>query len=469
MAVDKEEKKGFWNRHRKVWLWLFLTWTMLYLDRAVTGPVVSWMITNEVSFMAGAPMPHALGGVIGGMFFAGYMLTQFPAGYLGDKYGRKPMIIISAVWSGLATLMTGLASTLTAFVVARVLTGLGEGAYYSNDRALIFSVTPAEKRGVGMGVVFVGLSLGLTIATLGTPYLLDWSASMWGKEVAWTVPFFVLAVPTLLVAYGVWKYVDADRGRIVPAAVRLMAYSAVFLVIIMATYLATLELGLSGLMRAVLVTMTALALIAVIYFLLGKESSPVLHDRNLMLMYISAIPILYTLWFFAFWSLLVVSEAASIGLSGAAVYAALFGVANAIGYPLGGVISDYSRRRGLVRSPYLVMCSLVLGLVIALGWYISHGGNDVLVLGSLMFLMGVPFAGMQTVHMTLTADLAPPTMMAQTFGMWNLVAQIGAVLSPVIAGTLRDITGDWTLAIYVNAAMLGASFLLVAVVKKKND
>ena len=463
----QSSRNGFWNRHRRVWLWLFLTWTMLYLDRAVTGPVVSWMIENEVSFMAGAPMPHALGGVIGGMFFAGYMLTQFPAGYLGDKYGRKPLIVISAVWSGVATFLTGLASTLSAFVAARVLTGLGEGAYYSNDRALIHAVTPPEKRGMGMGVVFVGLSLGLTLATLGTPFVLEWAAAIWGNEVAWSVPFFILSVPTLLVAYGVWRYVDTEKGRIVPAAKRLLAYSAVFLAVIMATYMATVELGLSGLAQAVLVTLAALGLIFVIYVMLGRTSGPVLHDRNLVLMYISAIPILYTLWFFAFWSLLVVSEAASVGLSGAAVYAALFCVANAIGYPLGGLIADRARARGSGKWPYISLCGLVAVLVATLGIYISMGGQDVLVLGGLLFMMGVPFAGMQTVHMTMTADLAPPEMMAQAFGMWNLVAEIGAVLSPVIAGTLRDLTGDWTLSIYVNAALLLVSLSMVAMVRRK--
>jgi len=376
-------------------------------------------------------------------------------------------VVISAVWSGVATFLTGLASSLTIFVAARVLTGLGEGAYYSNDRALIYAVTPPEKRGMGMGVVFVGLSLGLTLATIGTPFVLEWAAGIWGAERAWPVPFFLLAIPTLLVAYGVWRYVDTEKGRIVPAAKRLLAYSAVFLAVIMATYIATVEMGLSGWAQAVLVTLAALGLILIIYMMLGKSSAPVLHDRNLVLMYLSAIPILYTLWFFAFWSLLVVSEAASVGLSGAAVYAALFCVANAIGYPLGGFIADRARSNGGGKWPYLALCGLVAVLVAALGFYISIGGHDVTVLGGLLFMMGVPFAGMQTVHMTMTADLAPPEMMAQAFGMWNLVAEVGAVLSPVIAGTLRDLTGDWTLSIYVNAALLLLSLSLVAMIRKR--
>jgi MFS transporter, ACS family, D-galactonate transporter len=52
---------------------------------ALTGPVVTWMIGNHVSFLADASKPYALGGLIGGLFFAGYMLTQWPGGYLGSS------------------------------------------------------------------------------------------------------------------------------------------------------------------------------------------------------------------------------------------------------------------------------------------------------------------------------------------------------------------------------------------------
>ena len=156
-----------------------MAWMMLYIDRSITGPVVAWMIENNVSFLASAPLPHALGGIIGSMFFAGYMLTQFPAGYLGDKYGYKTLIVISLAWSAVTTFASGLARDLQSFVAFRILTGLGEGAYYSNDRAVVQAITPAEKRGLGMGIVFVGLAAGLTIATLFTPGCSIRSAFRW--------------------------------------------------------------------------------------------------------------------------------------------------------------------------------------------------------------------------------------------------------------------------------------------------
>jgi MFS family permease len=185
---NKGRKRQRWQRYHTLWTYLFLAWMFCYIDRSVTGPVVSWMIKNKVSFLADTTMPYAIGGIIGSMFFAGYMLTQFPAGYLGDKYGRKVMLVISTAWSGIFTGITALSNSLTAFVATRVATGLGEGAYYSNDRAMVASETPVGKRSMGMGIVFIGLGAGLTIATVFTPYILDASSGPLGKEVAWTVP-----------------------------------------------------------------------------------------------------------------------------------------------------------------------------------------------------------------------------------------------------------------------------------------
>ena len=451
-----------WRGYHTIWLFLFLSWTLLYIDRAITGPVVTWMITNDVGFMADAPLPHALGGIIGSMFFAGYMLTQFPAGFLGDKYGHKAMIFISLLWSALATLASGLVRGLNAFVALRIFTGLGEGAYYSNDRAVVCAVTPERRRSLGLGVVFTGLALGMTLAFVLTPMILDAGAETLGEERAWSLPFLIFSVPTLLMSLILWKKFAPGKKGVLEAGKRLLPWSFSFLIVLMAVFLGAVYLGLGALAQAGLILLTALVLILIIYRRLGEGSSAVLKDRRLVLLYISAIPLLYTLWFFGFWALLVVSEASQLGLSGAAAYAALFGVANGVGYPLGGRLGDRVGPRRRVQL-YVGLCLGVALAVISIA-VAAQSDPDPLLLGCLLFVMGVLFASSQTVHMTLTADLAPPGQRGQTFGMWNLVAEVGAVLSPVISGILRDVTGSWTMAILLDAALLLVSAALVALV-----
>jgi len=155
-------------------------------------------------------------------------------------------------------------------------------------------------------------------------------------------------------------------------------------------------------------------------------------------------------------------------LDGAALYAAFFGVATGLGYPLGGLLNDRAAALGWSgKKLYSSLCLTVAALVLALAGYLGQGGGDYLVIGAMIFTIGLPFSAMQTVHMTLTSDLAPPEQMGQAFGMWNLVAEFGALLSPVVAGLLRDHTGSWVPAILVTGGLLVASALLVLAIPQK--
>jgi MFS family permease len=241
-------------------------------------------------------------------------------------------------------------------------------------------------------------------------------------------------------------------------------WSAFFLVGIVTFHQASSALRLGVLWQTAFVLLAALLLVVLIYARLGETSAPVLRDRSLMLMYLSAIPILFTLWFFGFWALLVVSESSDLGLSGAAVYAGLFGLANAIGYPLGGMMCDRFPGAGGRKRLYAIASLIVAASVVLMVPSIRE--MDLFFLALLLFVTGVTFAAMQTVHMTLTADLSPPELLGQSFGMWNLVAEIGALLSPVVCGYLRDLTGGWEAAILLTAALLVASAVMVTAVPR---
>jgi ACS family D-galactonate transporter-like MFS transporter len=84
-----------------------------------------------------------------------------------------------------------------------VLTGLGEGAFYSNDRSLIAENTPVQQRSLGMGVVITGLAIGITIATVFAPNMIDLGASVFAAEDAWRMPFLILGGATLVVGLGI--------------------------------------------------------------------------------------------------------------------------------------------------------------------------------------------------------------------------------------------------------------------------
>ncbi len=456
---------GTTESYKRVWVMLFLGWTFAYIDRTLTGPVVTWMIQNKISFMASSATPHALGGLLGSLFFAGYMLTQFPGGYFGDKFGYRTIIVISIAWAGVLTFLTGLTGGLVAFVALRVLTGLGEGVWYSNDRSLVAQVTPPQKLGFGLGLVMGGLGVGLTAGIVGTIYIINGAKPLLGNE-AWRAPFLVLGVFTLCVAWLIKANVAPRRPGVTyryGAALRsLLKYSTVFFLAIMGVYFLTAKLGLSDVGIAVFLTALALLLIGYIYSRKAREIRPILMNRSLLLLYLSAIPILWHLWFYGFWSVAVVKDFGGGALGRAALVASFNGVAGLVGFPLGGKIGDLVAHRPGGRRNALVLMTLGLTvLVCAFAAYLMAGGKNLVIMSTILLVSGFFFFALQTVNFALTAEVAPPELRGAAFGMWNLIAEIGAVLSPVVSGALRDATGSWNAPLLLDAGLIGASAVLV--------
>jgi len=137
MEASSEAKTAPYPGYRTLWIWLLLGWVASGADRTITGPAVSYMIENEVPILQGVENSFAAGGLVGSLLFAGYMLMQFPGGYVGDRLGHRTVIVISIVWAGVATILSGLMTALIGFVALRVITGLGAGLFYSNDRSVI--------------------------------------------------------------------------------------------------------------------------------------------------------------------------------------------------------------------------------------------------------------------------------------------------------------------------------------------
>ena len=133
-----------------------------------------------------------------GLITASYAVMQLlfaPVwGRLSDRYGRRPIILVSLAGSALSALMIGLAGTLLVLFVARVLQGVA-GASYAAAQAYVADVTAPEERAKGMGLIGAAFGLGFI---LGPAFGAIFSA------VDQRLPFFVaagLAAANWLIAY----------------------------------------------------------------------------------------------------------------------------------------------------------------------------------------------------------------------------------------------------------------------------
>ena len=138
-----------------------------------------------------------------GIGFAVRPLGGIIGGYLGDKIGRKPVLVGSLLLMGFATVLIGLLPTYQQvgawagilLVAVRVIQGLAFGAEWGGAILMCFEHAPWRKRGLFTGITQAGFPVGLLLANvafLGSVPL--------GPQWAWRVPFLLSAV---LVVVGI--------------------------------------------------------------------------------------------------------------------------------------------------------------------------------------------------------------------------------------------------------------------------
>jgi DHA1 family tetracycline resistance protein-like MFS transporter len=94
------------------------------------------------------------------------ILVGPPLGALSDRYGRRPILLLSVAGTVIGFLLLGVARTLPLLFLARVVDGASAGNT-STVRAAIADVTSHEERTRGLGFTFAAESLGL----IGGPIL----------------------------------------------------------------------------------------------------------------------------------------------------------------------------------------------------------------------------------------------------------------------------------------------------------
>jgi AAHS family 4-hydroxybenzoate transporter-like MFS transporter len=115
---------------------------------------------------------------------------------LGDRFGRRALIVAGCLATGLATLGTASASSIAEFLLWRLATGLALGACLPNVSALSAELAPERLRATIMAVVSAGIPLGLAIAGILAPQII--------AAAGWQGLFLVPGAAATALALALW-------------------------------------------------------------------------------------------------------------------------------------------------------------------------------------------------------------------------------------------------------------------------
>src|SRR5690606_16870605 len=131
-----------------------------------------------------------------GTVFAGIQFVTSPIqGALSDRFGRRPVILLSCLGLGLDFVFMALANTLPWLLVGRIISGV-TSAGFTTANAYVADVTPPEKRAKSYGMIGAAFGVGFIIGPL---------LGGWLGEVDLRLPFWFAAGLALLnFCYGLF-------------------------------------------------------------------------------------------------------------------------------------------------------------------------------------------------------------------------------------------------------------------------
>jgi DHA1 family tetracycline resistance protein-like MFS transporter len=122
--------------------------------------------------------------VVIGLLFASFSLSQLVAspilGELSDRWGRRPVLIVSLIGTALSFAMLAVAQSLAMLFAARIVDGLS-GGNVTTARAYIADITPEEDRPRAFGLLGAAFGLGFIVgpALGGALSHVSYAAPIW--------------------------------------------------------------------------------------------------------------------------------------------------------------------------------------------------------------------------------------------------------------------------------------------------
>jgi predicted MFS family arabinose efflux permease len=333
---------------------------------------------------------------------------QLPSGLLGDRFGRRRILLLGLLGGALSAGLTGLTGSFATLFLARALTGAFQGSLFSNDRAIIVTVTPRDRIGLGQGVSFAGPGIGLTVGLVLGGLLVE--------TLPWRTVIMLFGLGPVVAALLIVRYVPPpppSAAARAPVAERLRRVAG---------------------NRPLLV--------------LALVSSCAIADQFVL----------------ATWGPLFFTEVGVADVGRAGSYAALQGIAASLGMVVSGLAHDDLVRRGY-GSRTVIVAGLAGVAVSMLAMAAVIAQRSIVGLAIVLFLAAFFCWAIWSAVYALLGQMVREEELGTAFGLSNSISFIGAIVGPIATGWVRDLAGSFSAGCVLAAVVAVAGAALTFAVR----
>lgn len=401
MQTTKNERVPYWI---KTVIIFFLGWVVIYAARSVLSPVMP-QIETEFG------LSKSQLGLISSLFFLAYTLLQVPAGMLGDRLGRKRILVSGFMLFTLFMAAISISPTFLIFMLLWMLTGASQGVYYGPQYALSSEAIPKKWITLGSAVIGSGMSFGIALGYYLSSFMIE------HYHTTWKMPFLAMALPVLIVALLMLVFIreKAPSTDANPAAVTETKGDFKF--------------------------------------------GDLFKNRNLLMAYITIFCSIYGFFVIITWLPYYLQKERGMDIVHAAGIASIVPWISVLGTLICSYISDKLGRRKPV-----VLCMLPFSLLAIFG--IVYSSSEAALIGVLVLYGFIGKISLNPVLIALVADNAPRAALSTAFGLYNFFGMAASIFAPYVTGFIADSTGSLNAGFYFAALITVVGFVAMLFVKE---
>ena len=146
-----------------------------------------------------------------GCALLGCALGAAGAGAISDRFGRKKVLILAAVLFFASAIGTAVPTTLTMFILFRLLAGLAIGAASISSPLYIAEITPARIRGRMVSINQFAIVSGISVVFFVNYFIALQGDQLWNQEQGWRWMFASGAIPALVLLVLLFLVPESPR------------------------------------------------------------------------------------------------------------------------------------------------------------------------------------------------------------------------------------------------------------------